>query len=478
MNYSLSVCTHPIWLLARTDAELTKLYHSFYIATTTSVNDIKILQRVPQNKPGVDDIESGLKLFLKEAIDVGGGSLEWGSFAVATSLGIRYFLSWRLIGTRYFVAASSMPTISFSRELFALLETELPSNVPTILHMLCEIPILPSCGIRYKIKFSKGSAILDFTSSEQTNERDVAMVALTLLNANMMVAGWEAILLERKVLIKSSSTAVISAICEFFRRIVLPLPFVNVFIPLLPEVLLSTIEAPFPYLVGAESETLRNAQVDLSDTVIIDVDGCCVIDPRGNTTSTTSNTNSYSSSSLGSSAPLFIKQSLISNINDILIGPLDAWMKRPCNNNNNNNGHDHSYDHNQGYSYGQGYPLSPEDLSKRNTEIHECFIRTTISLMCARHCSMKAFFRHPYGLALTSPLSKRNSSSNQSPDFKTAPFRSDDSASDLSTGFTKKAGGGMLFVPCWIEMDAVMFAVYEFADELPHIYLSVKEIAS
>lgn len=92
-----NICLHPVWLLARTDSAISKLYHSFFLSSFNNNREIDVIERIPSTRPDIDDIESGLKLFLKEAIEYGtpADPVECGSFAVTTSMGIRYFLTWR-----------------------------------------------------------------------------------------------------------------------------------------------------------------------------------------------------------------------------------------------------------------------------------------------------------------------------------------------------------------------------------------------
>ncbi|KAJ1432492.1 hypothetical protein B484DRAFT_327313, partial [Ochromonadaceae sp. CCMP2298] len=66
----------------------------------------------------------------------------------------------------------------------------------------------------------------------------------------MLVKAWEALVLERKVLVMSSVSSVIPAVCEFLRRMVSPLNIINTYVPLLSLQLIETVEAPTPYLLG------------------------------------------------------------------------------------------------------------------------------------------------------------------------------------------------------------------------------------
>ena len=103
--FATSTCTHPIWLLARTDAELTTLCHSFFILSINESKEAEVILRVPSNREGIDDIESGLLLFVKDIVDRS-ISDEWGTFAVTTSVGTRFFVSYRRSKRRFMLTVS------------------------------------------------------------------------------------------------------------------------------------------------------------------------------------------------------------------------------------------------------------------------------------------------------------------------------------------------------------------------------------
>ena len=283
-----------------------------------------------------------------------------------------------------------MQISSFARNLFELLQYEESSNIYQILSTVCNFPILPVCGLIYKLPLSKGIASLKFSLTEQIEDIDVALSSISLLNANMMVLVWEALLLERKVVVVSTTCSLVSLCCEFLRKLVLPFPLVNTFVPLLPESLLNTIEAPFPYLVGADSEILRRSQVDTSDSVVVDLDSCCVYEPKNG------------NPQCGASAAL--KNRMISEITDILRSPIQEWVTRSSRCTNDV----------------PPYPLSPRALLTCVTNIQQAFIRVNLSLMSARTCHIRAFFRHPQAMEMlsTKPISNgrglRTSKANKS----------------------------------------------------------------
>jgi len=266
--------------------------------------------------------------------------------------------------------------------VFSLLRTVRRKHIASLLELLCEIPILPVCQLKYEIKLNTRTSNLHFNTLERANDNDVAVVALSLLNPVMIVSIWEALLVERKVLVLSSIHNVILPCCEFLRSIILPFPYVNTYVPVLPESLLSTIEAPFPYLVGAHKETLLKARVDTSDTVIVDLDLRTVVS-RGNY----NNTWSYSHIS----APKFATSRLLSDISNLLVGPLASYIGR-------------SFEFSGGRATETSYPLSVTALRQSCLRIQQTMIRANLSLISARTCDLIPFYRNPEG-PLESPFS-------------------------------------------------------------------------
>ena len=75
------------------------------------------------------------------------------------------------------------------------------------------------------------------------------------------------------MLVVSTTRAIIAPCCDFLRRLVLPLNVVNTYVPLLPPQLINAIEAPFPYLIGADTAAvLESDALDLTHIVVVDLD--------------------------------------------------------------------------------------------------------------------------------------------------------------------------------------------------------------
>lgn len=365
---------HPIRLLTRADAEVATVYHSFYVMEyIPAANDLRTIQRIPHERSKMDIIESGLKLFLLEDVELSLKTEIAGNFVVTTSDGSRFFAFFRSFDFRMIVSVSQTPSVSFSRRIFDLLEFEKKDTLPLVLLTLCELPILPAAGMQYDIELTKGTASLNFSPIEQPEDDDIDLIVMSVMNPRMLVLAWESVILERKVVVVSETDSIITACCEFLRRMALPLVVINTYVPLLPLPLINTVEAPFPYLVGANTNMLRENQVDLSDTVIIDLDRQNVVMPK------------HLASTPASNAPPNLKAKLVREINSINFQPLGAWFQRST---NNKDGWDQARLRNH-FDSSKG----SKSLVSRATQVLQLFVRTNISLLCSRTCTIKAFSR-------------------------------------------------------------------------------------
>ena len=110
-----------------------------------------------------------------------------GTFVVTTSEGTRFYAFFRCCESNVFVAVSSLPTMQFSRNVLDLLTFEESSDIPTLLEILCEIPIVPMGNLRYEFQMSKGSACVDFSCIDQVEDSDIDSVAMQLMTPSMLV---------------------------------------------------------------------------------------------------------------------------------------------------------------------------------------------------------------------------------------------------------------------------------------------------
>ena len=288
---------HPLRALTKTDAALSTCYHSFYAlelivpqASQTQADQqpqphVRVVLRVPEqgSRKFVKDLENILALdfltysILRDRPDpvaaAAGGAGLYGSFCFTLYNSKRFNGFWKSNedNTRFLVGISLLPLFSVSRQIFAELDVQDCSHLVPILSGLCEAPVLPACGLKYLLRFPSGGQVpLRFSSVEQLDDADIFAVAMQVLNPRMLILAWESLLLERHVLVVSSSPALIAPCCEYLKRLVLPMAFVGSYVPYLldPEF----IEAPVPYLQGVSMQRLRNSGADLSDVVVMDLD--------------------------------------------------------------------------------------------------------------------------------------------------------------------------------------------------------------
>ena len=91
------------------------------------------------------------------------------------------------------------------------------------------------------------------------------------LSPKNVIAVFRFLLFERRVILVSSSLSLLTPLAEIFTRLLFPLDWQHVFIPLLAQRLSHFLEAPMPYLVGLE-RTLLDTVVLPGDSVVVDLD--------------------------------------------------------------------------------------------------------------------------------------------------------------------------------------------------------------
>lgn len=448
----MTTALHPIQLLTRTDGDVTTIYHCvFLIHVDDDRQNIKIIRRIPSKRTHLDTIESGIGLFVLDAASKSYDTEKYGNFVITTSDGTRFFAYWKAYQQRMFMCVSRLPLLSFSRKVFRLLSHEASSNVLQILTCLCETPIYPCPGLSYDVAFSCGNASIEFSDIEQVNDSDSNNIVLRAFNPKMMVEAWEALILERKVLVVTSVPSILGPCCEFLRRLTLPLVSINAFVPHLPIQLLQAIEAPFPYLLGADIKDLRENQVDVSETIIIDLDSRSVIYPQ--------NKSLYPDIK----PPESMIHQMLHDLNDVIFYSLGDWVARTRGEESNG-------------------PTGQEIVDHQVHELIQIFVRSNMSLFCARSCSVSAFYRVDRNAARPRSLRPCVTVSAAHESKKKLSFMGYHRNFHVSYGFMQlfheKVDKNEIrhFTPCWIEMDDIVFAVYEYADDMPLFYIYNKDI--
>jgi hypothetical protein len=101
------ICTHPVVLQARTDGDITTIFHSFYfLKIATDFSDIDVERRIPNHRVRIDDLEMGVRMTVLGTVKDLSESETFSSFVVSTSDGSRYYCAFRCFKCRVFVAVS------------------------------------------------------------------------------------------------------------------------------------------------------------------------------------------------------------------------------------------------------------------------------------------------------------------------------------------------------------------------------------
>ena len=120
----LHASTNPICVLTRPDGDLTSLYHSFFLLKVSSDASMEVIWRVPERRARIDDIESGLEIFIHDILMLNSKSSlnsdMFGSFVITTSDGSRFFAYWRGSKCNIFVGVNFILHCVFSL-MFVLL---------------------------------------------------------------------------------------------------------------------------------------------------------------------------------------------------------------------------------------------------------------------------------------------------------------------------------------------------------------------
>ncbi|KAG8222195.1 hypothetical protein J437_LFUL001287, partial [Ladona fulva] len=96
---------------------------------------------------------------------------------------------------------------------------------------------------------------------------------------NMMIV-FASMLYERRIIFTSAKLNRLSACVQAANKIIYPMNWQHIFIPVLPLALMDYLLAPMPYLIGVPEPILKRARMsDLGDVVILDADNNKVISP-------------------------------------------------------------------------------------------------------------------------------------------------------------------------------------------------------
>jgi hypothetical protein len=179
------------------------------------------------------------------------------------------------------VAVSFYPMFQFAHDLFSLLLSCLNEDVTSeqmgwVISCLVHATVRPFPGVKYLLNFGKvneGAPLCVQWGQDPlfSFDENVAQ-ALDCVTAHILIAGWASLLLERRMLVVSSSPAVLPAVCELLLSLIAPLQWPHVYIPVLPSGLNATVESPCPYVIGAPGSVLEEVGVDWAGVTIINLD--------------------------------------------------------------------------------------------------------------------------------------------------------------------------------------------------------------
>ncbi|KAI9304028.1 AEX-3 domain-containing protein [Cunninghamella echinulata] len=141
-------------------------------------------------------------------------------------------------------------------------------------NLLFHIP-LPPPG-RFEIGFTINSKPL-YISRPAMNEvpvlKNFSLYPLfRALSPHLIMAVLETILAEGKIIFLSEHCSMLSLACESFRYLIFPFYWQFIFIPLLPDKLLTCLQAPVPYIVGFNGNMDEIEEFVPDDALIVNLD--------------------------------------------------------------------------------------------------------------------------------------------------------------------------------------------------------------
>eukprot|EP01038_Epipyxis_sp_PR26KG_P006527 gene6527-8969_t len=490
----IALAMHPLNLISHTDySNVTTLYHSFFLieyakdkapptlaGNKINPENISIIQKYPQKRANIELIEAGLKLFV---LEIAAKSMEeelGGSFVLTTSDSKRYIAIYRSYHGSIFVAISYFSIITFTKDLFSVLKNESYDNIPLLLLSLCELPMLPEHNLNYSFLLSRNQQLsLRFTNMKNVVDHDTDMIAMNIFTPLLLVKAWQALVLEQKVLIISTIPSIITPCCEYLIRLLSPMMMINTYVPLLPVDLLHVIEAPFAYLLGVDMNLLRNKpDIDLSDSLIIDLDNKKIIQPKAQHSKSNQFHQDNSNQAQISKS---LSDAILSKVTRVMIGSLSDYIDRSSTNSLN------------------PHPMSPEMVSQRAALVVEIFVSLNLGMIGARNCGTKSYYHGNYNssesiisLSVLFPTevsinakTNKSTKSNNKFDVKKSSgcnLNSDGVYSGILNLSNDKLVDNMSILPhsisCWVELDLYVLSIYQFADDLPLINVLNSEVES
>lgn len=454
---------HSINILSTLNNRLTTVLHSFYLLSMDinpedNSENIKVLSSQPPLRKGVDFVQDAVKSLIYDSIK-DSENKDYIVRNVITNHDGRLYLFARIFNYHAIVCVSTLPLFEFFRGIlndFNLIKSE--EILPNI-YALCELPIVPIPNFRYDFELSPNKIhSIQFNKLEHVLNRDMTRVILNFFTPYMIVKAWEALILERRVLVCSNNVDVLMPACEFLSKLITPFDFNGIYIPVLPESGLEILEAPGKFLIGAKTQLIQNFQTILSGILVIDLDQRIIIH-----TPTTPD-DPYLS------APPSLLKKLFHEISDIKDSSISQWYSRPTDEFDYHEKLPQEYPPDQYY----GSDTQSDLLADIYENILRIFNRTNLTILSAQYCILKAFFRLKYyENYLLGPFEK---DSNIDLEFSIMHNIHCGCVHLWKDSNTIESSPMNLTIPVWLELDNSAFAVYVQAHDIPYILIPLGEI--
>jgi len=177
---------------------------------------------------------------------------------------------------------SQLPMVSFlTRLVWNVVEQRDNSYFPRKLASLRETVSLPIEGIVEFDLFENSKVMrIEIPLANELPLLDVPLsVVVRRLSLPTLLSVFEAILLEKSVVVLSHETSELTPFCLAVLCLIYPFHFQHVFIPLLPPNAHGVLQAPVPYLCGLSPNSLESHSLP-AHAIILDVDKDTVDGPE------------------------------------------------------------------------------------------------------------------------------------------------------------------------------------------------------
>eukprot|EP01040_Poterioochromonas_malhamensis_P019053 gene19053-22407_t len=313
---------HPLSILTQPAEDLNTVLHPFFVLSYHTVqNSIDVLSRHPRAKENLDEIELGLKQLLATSpcsfpMEKQRDEDRCISY-ITKNDNCKLYLFIRSFNHKFIAFVSHWPIFTFFRNFCQFIENDVSIDaVLPYIYTFCEFPVLALPSIDYKFIFGKSNATISFGSLCNLEQEDFDAIALTTLTPYMMVKAWEAIIVERNVIVTSKDTSLLLPCCEFLKKIISPMTLAKThYIPVIPA--LDCLDSTGAYVMGVDLKMLTENDWPLPGVVILNLDRSTVIH-----TPTGPGEEPYIA------APPLLLQRMVEEIENKIKAPVGDWFER------------------------------------------------------------------------------------------------------------------------------------------------------